>query len=368
MCLQCLLLLPDATPLSFLLISKVLQPVCVTREILKRLDLQFEIFVCNRITFGNRANYEFITCFIFFPRRRIHLAQFTIIDAPSILGLRPTGVQHLPEALKAAGLMSELRAEYGERVSPLSYSLERDKSTLLLNPDSIREFSLQLADAVTLVLNKKRFPLVLGGDCSILIGNLLALRRLGKYGLFFIDGHADFYQPQASLTGEVADMDLAIVSGRGPDVLTNINNLKPLVQDQDIILFGYRDREQAARFGSQDVRNTSINSFDLTYVKELGITTAASEAVKKLLQQDKLLGFWIHIDADVLDDSIMPAVDYRINGGLSFCALSELFKIIVSSGSTVGMDITIFNPNFDSDGSIAHRFVSSVLEGISFIK
>ena len=128
------------------------------------------------------------------------MAQFAIIEAPSILGLRPTGVQQLPEALKAAGLMSELRAEYGGRVSPLSYSSERDKLTLVLNPDSIRAFSLQLADAVTFVLHKKRFPLVLGGDCSILIGSLLALRRLGTYGLFFIDGHADFYQPQVSPT------------------------------------------------------------------------------------------------------------------------------------------------------------------------
>lgn len=293
---------------------------------------------------------------------------FTIIDAPSILGLRPTGVEYLPEALKAAGLMDRLNADYAGRVSPLPYNSERDKVTLLLNPDSIKTFSVQLADRVSSLIRRRRYPIVLGGDCSIVIGNLLALRRLGRYGLFFIDGHADFYQPEASLTGEAADMDLAIVSGRGPDVLTNIDGLKPLVRDQDIILFGYRDREQAASFGSQDVRNTGIYSFDLTYVKEVGITTAASEAVKKLLQQDELLGFWIHIDADVLDDSIMPAVDYRLNGGLSFCELSELLKIIVASGRTVGMDITIFNPNFDLDGSIAHRFVSSVLEGLSFIK
>ena len=295
-------------------------------------------------------------------------SQFTIIDAPSILGLRPTGVEYLPEALKATGLMERLNAEYAGRVSPLPYNSERDKVTLLLNPDSIKTFSLHLADRVASVILSGRYPIVLGGDCSIVIGNLLALRRLGRYGLFFIDGHADFYQPEASLTGEVADMDLAIVSGRGPDVLTDINNFKPLVRDQDIILFGYRDREQAASFGSQDVRNTDITSFDLTYVKELGITNAASEAVEKLLQQNELLGFWIHIDADVLDDSIMPAVDYRLNGGLSFSELSELLKIIVASGRTVGMDITIFNPNLDSDGSIAHRFVSSLLEGISFIK
>jgi arginase len=295
------------------------------------------------------------------------LQQFTIIDAPSILGLRPTGVEHLPQALKAAGLMSALRAEYGGRVSPLSYSSERDTSTLLLNPNSIREFSLQLANAVTLVLHKKRFPLVLGGDCSILIGNLLALRRLGTYGLFFIDGHADFYQPQASPTGEAADMELAIVSGRGPNVLTNINGLKPLVRDQDIILFGYRDAEQAASYGSQDVRDTNMHVFDLPYIRKIGtITAAASQTVEMLVNDAGLDGFWIHLDADVLDDSIMPAVDYRLGGGgLSFSELSELLKILVASDRAVGMDITIFNPLLDLDGSITRRFVSSLVQGLS---
>jgi arginase len=294
------------------------------------------------------------------------LPQFTIINAPSILGLRPTGVEDLPEALKAAGLMSELSAEYGGRVSPLSYRSERDKSTLLLNPDAIRAFSLQLADAVAFVLHKKQFPLVLGGDCSILIGNLLALRRLGRCGLFFIDGHADFYQPEASPTGEVADMDLAIVSGRGPNVLTDIDGLKPLVRDQDIIVFGYRDAEQAAIYGSQDVRDTDMHVFDLPYVRKIGTITAAASQAVEMLVNDELNGFWIHLDADVLDDSIMPAVDYRLaGGGLSFSELSELLKTIVASNHAVGMDITIFNPRLNLDGSITRRFVSSIVQGLS---
>ena len=294
------------------------------------------------------------------------MAQFTIIDAPSILGLRPTGVEDLPGALKAAGLMSELRAEYGGRVSPLSYSSKRDKSTLLLNPDSIRAFSLQLADAVAFVLRKKRFPLVLGGDCSIFIGNLLALRHLGRYGLFFIDGHADFYQPEASPTGEAADMDLAIVSGRGPNVLTDIDDLKPLVRDQDIVVFGYRDTEQAASYGSQDVRDTNMHLFDLTRIRKIGTITAAASQAVEMLANDELDGFWIHLDADVLDDSIMPAVDYRLaGGGLSFSELSELLKTIAASNHAAGMDITIFNPRLDLDGSITRRFVSSLVQGLS---
>jgi arginase len=294
------------------------------------------------------------------------VAQFTIIEAPSILGLRPTGVQYLPEAFKAAGLMSGLRAEYGGQISPLAYSSERDKLTLLLNPDSIREFSLQLADTVTFVLRNKRFPLVLGGDCSILIGNLLALRRLGTYGLFFIDGHADFYQPQVSPTGEVADMDLAIVSGRGPNILTNIEGLKPLVRDPDIIVFGYRDAEQAASYGSPDVRDTNMHVYDLSYVRKFDTIAAAACQAVDVLENNELDGFWIHLDADVLDDSIMPAVDYRLGGGgLSFSELSELLKTLVASDAAVGMDITIFNPLLDFDGSITRRFVSSLIQGLS---
>lgn len=295
------------------------------------------------------------------------MAQFTIIDAPSILGLRPTGVEDLPKALKAAGLMGELRAEYGGRVSPLPYSSERNKLTLLLNPDSIRLFSLQLADAVTSVLRKKQFPLVLGGDCSILLGNLLALRRLGKYGLFFIDGHADFYQPEASPTGEVADMDLAIVSGRGPDILTNIDGLKPLVRDEDIVVFGYRDAEQAASYGSQDVRDTNMHVFDLKSVRKFDTVSAAASQALDILANNEIDGFWIHLDADVLEDLIMPAVDYRLadGDGLSFSELSDLLKTLLGSGRAVGMDITIFNPRLDLDGSITRRFVSSLVQGLS---
>ena len=159
-------------------------------------------------------------------------------------------------------------------------------------------------------------------------------------------------------------MDLAIVSGRGPDILTNIDNLKPLVRDEDIVVFGYRDAEQSAGYGSQDVKETNMHVFDLLKVRELKIGTAASLAVTKLLREE-LAGFWIHLDADVLDDRIMPAVDYRLDGGLSFSELSELLSIIVASKRAVGISITIFNPHLDGNGSIAKNFVSSIAAGLS---
>ena len=108
-----------------------------------------------------------------------------------------------------------------------------------------------------------------------------------------------------------------------------------------------------------------MHVFDLEQVCSLGIIRAASLAIEKLMKND-LTGFWIHLDVDVLDDVIMPAVDYRLDGGgLCFSDLSELLKIVLKPGRAVGMDITILNPDLDVDGSITRRFVSSVVSGLS---
>jgi len=292
--------------------------------------------------------------------------RYVIIDAPSILGLRNTGVRYLPWALKKAGLMDRLNATFAGRVEPsMDYDPSRDRVTHLLNGTSIASFSKDLSKLVSIEIEKKNFPIVLGGDCSILIGVLLGLRRIGRYGLFFIDGHSDFYQPQASTTGEVADMELAIVSGRGPDILSNIEGLKPLVLEEHIVVFGYRDAEQSASYGSHNVRDTHMQELDISNIRNLGINDATSLAVSHLLTNEDLPGFWIHLDADVLDDRIMPAVDYRLdNGGLEFSELSHILKTLTLSQRAIGMTITIYNPNLDPSGSIARNFVSCIVAGL----
>jgi len=147
-------------------------------------------------------------------------------------------------------------------------------------------FSQRLATVVVSVIQKKkRYPVVLGEDCNILIGNMLALRKLERFGLFFIDGHADFYQPSVSITGEVADMDPAIISGRGPGLLTNIEGLKPLARDEDIVLFGYRDRVESSKYGSQEVEKTpipAISALDLDFIRTKGIENATTIALDRI--------------------------------------------------------------------------------------
>jgi arginase len=289
---------------------------------------------------------------------------FAVIDAPSNLGLRALGVEQLPTALKAAGLMTSLNAEYVGRIDVPPHNLNRDAQTGLLHLTGAEVFARRLAHTVGELMSSNRFPLVLGGDCSIEIGNMLALRRWGRFGLFFLDGHADFYSPESESTGEIASMDLAIVSGRGPDLLTNIDGLKPYLRDEDVVAFGFRDTETYLADGSPEIRDTAIKCFDINIVRRLGLERALSNALAHVTH-NQLEGFWIHLDADVLDDADMPAVDYRLpNPSLRLSELSEILQVLMASNRAVGLSITILNPLLDLDGRVTQNFVHSVVEGL----
>jgi arginase len=288
---------------------------------------------------------------------------FAIIEAPSVLGLFPRGVEKLSAALLAAGLAECLQARRAGRVEPPPYNERRDPETLILNPRGIADYSAALADAVGRVADAGEFPIVLGGDCSIMLGCMLALKRRGRYGLLFLDGHADFYQPEAEPNGEAASMDLAFATGRGPRVTANLESRGPLVRDEDVVVFGRRDAEDAEAHGSQRIEDTAIRVMDLFEIRQRGVADASDAAIAHL-SRPGMAGLWVHLDADVLDDLVMPAVDYRWPGGLSWDELARTLRAAADCGRAVGIDVTIFNPALDRNGSIATAFVHTLELGL----
>jgi arginase len=286
-----------------------------------------------------------------------------VVDAPSNLGLRPPrageepGVRKLAAALRGRGIVSRLDAFDGGRVAPPPYSSEVDPGTTVINGEAIREFSVDLAGKVGALLGDGHFPLVLGGDCSILVGNMLALRSLGRFGLVFIDGHLDFRHPgNSAVVGAAAGAELALVSGRGPERLTNIEDSKPLVRDEDAFALGEREGDPETR----DVADSGIEVWDLSAVRKIGVGEAAARTAEAL-EANGVDGFWIHLDADVLDDEVMPAVDSRQPGGLSYAELIELLRILLRSDLAAGMQVTIFDPELDPAGEIAEGLTSALV-------
>jgi arginase len=201
---------------------------------------------------------------------------------------------------------------------------------------------------------------VLGGDCSILLGPLLALRRRGRYGLAYLDGQADFQRPDDEPHGEVASLDLGLATGRGPGSLTDPDGLAPLVRAEDVALVGYRGFDDNDRFGGEHVRDSGITVLDYRDIRAGTIGQILDRALATVTKPE-VEGFWVHFDVDVLDDAIMPAVDYRLDGGLTWDEAAELVQGLLGQPGACGLEVTIFNPNLDPDGSIARNLCDFIV-------
>jgi arginase len=294
----------------------------------------------------------------------------TVLDAPSVLGLRPPapgklpGCRRLPEALRGNRLVERLLAVDAGRVEPPPYSSEIDQATGVRNGATLPGYCVALADRLVELLGAGAFPLVLGGDCSILLGGMLALRRLGRYGLVSIDGGLDFRHPgNAHLVGpvgSVAGESLAVVTGRGADQLTDLEGRRPLVADGDVVAIGHRDLAGL----EEEVPATGMTLLDVAELRRLGPAAAAGRALSILADRD-VEGFWIHVDSDVLDPEIMPAVDSPEPGGLTAQELADLLRAFTASDLAIGMQLTIFDPDLDPDGRLAGELTDTAVAGLA---
>lgn len=285
------------------------------------------------------------------------LRSISILDAPSNLGLKPPaegqepGVKWMAQAIRSRGLVQRLGAIDAGKIEVPAYHDFLDPRLAVRNSEGIVVFAKALAARIRQLLEQNQFPLVLGGDCSILLGSTLALRQLGRYGLLFVDGHSDLLTPANSVTGGAAGMDLALVTGTGPELLTNIDEQKPYVRPEDTVLFGYRSSEAESNAASKPMK-----SFPLDAIRVQGVAKSAEQATL-YLESSPALGFWLHLDVDVLSPEWMFAVDSPDPGGLTPEELAILLKTVSQSKRCAGMQITIYDPTLDRDGVCANRIV-----------
>jgi arginase len=296
---------------------------------------------------------------------KIHLFEF-----PSNLGLIKTdyaiepGVKKLPDWLKQFGFHDQIKPDKVFRLEPPAYSMLVDKASQVRNADNIVTYANEQAALLYNEINDESFQLILGGDCSILIGCTMALRQRGKYGLFYLDGHTDFIWPEMSGTHGAAGMDLAIVAGHGHDKLTNIDNLIPYIQEEHIYCVGNREYDVDYE---KPVIDSNVTYFPLNRLRENGLPDTVLQFLQ-MVEQNNLDGFFIHFDVDALDDRVMPAVDSRTQDGLSYTELAEILMPLLLSKKAVGMEITILDPDLDEDGQYTRAFVDNMARLINGAK
>jgi arginase len=288
-----------------------------------------------------------------------------LLDAPSNLGLMPPGPNHepgvrfAPSALREAGIQALLGVEDGTAVDPPPYRFERPADSKVRNLDGLRSYAGALAVSVDGVVAAGGFPVVLGGDCSILLGPMLALRRRGRYGLVFVDGHTDVQSPEDSATGGAAGMDLALVTGRGPAALVDFDGCAPLVRADDVVAIGFRDGTELRSPAVADLADAGATFLPLGEARRRGLTRTATGAVTRFAEAGAD-GFWMHVDVDVLDSDLMPAVDSPQPDGMTYQELVEVLRPLLASPRAMGIEVTIFDPERDTGGYLARRLAETL--------
>jgi arginase len=137
----------------------------------------------------------------------------------------------------------------------------------------------------------------------------------------------------------------------------------PSFENEDVVTLGRRDAEEADAAGSQRIEDSGVTLLDLDRIRAQGLNASVVTALAQLTRPD-LAGFWVHVDADVLDDAVMPAVDYQVPGGPAWEELSQVLATAVASGTMVGIDVAIFNPSLDPIGSIAATLADTIAGGL----
>lgn len=290
------------------------------------------------------------------------MKDISIVEFTSNLGLKEPqpgkepGVNRLPDWLWKHNLHKTINAKNIIRVDPPKYSNLKDPETNILNADSLVTYSREQAYLINNLLSANKFPFVLGGDCGILLGVAMALKQKGNYGLFYLDGHTDFMDVSLSETGGVGGMAASIVTGNGPEKLTNILNLIPYIKEDNLWCVGNREYDDEYE---NEIRKSSATYISLQELRKQGIANCVKKFLSEI-ENKNLDGFWLHIDVDVLNDLIMPCVDSRTPDGLTYDEFNELTSYLFKNEKLSGLEITILDPDLDTTGQYTKDFVANI--------
>ena len=311
------------------------------------------------------------------------MREVAVLGAPSSIGLRPhdeTGapqeVSRAPETLRDLDVVERLQGtDLGDVMPPPYEDFERPPGKAR-NEAGVATYSRSLADRVATGLDDDRFLVVIGGDCSIVLGCLLGAGRAGhgngssagRIGLAYVDGHADFASPEESMTGSVASMGLALAVGRGNTPLAKVAGPDPLIRGANVALIGRRDQGQwyghdaLAVSGILDLPWASIAP-DGAAVRPAALAETAATVLDRVAPSD-LSGFWIHVDADVLNPEAMPAVGSPEPGGPNIDELAALLAPMVDHPKALGIALSLYDPSLDPDRSSAARLVELLAKSL----
>ena len=274
--------------------------------------------------------------------------KIALLGSPTSAAAMSLGHEGAPAALRAAGLIDRLTA-IGYSVADLG-----DDPQQLFQPDEESPRARNIPRVITALealkprveqaVKSGALPLILSGDCSMVLATIAGVRRYFRHvGLVYIDRDADLNTPATTLTGCVDGMVISHVVGRGAAELVRFWSEPPLVREPAIALFGIARLDPAEE---RALSSAPLRWYTAADVERKGAAAAAQAAIDRIHADGH--DFVLHFDVDVIAD--FPATNYPASGGLRLEEVREALEVFAAQKHLTAVDVSAYNPAKDADG------------------
>ena len=197
----------------------------------------------------------------------------------------------------------------------------------------------QIENINKLLLDKKKFPLVLGGEHSLTSGAIRPfVKKFGKICLLHFDAHADLRNKYNNNKFSHASAIRRCLDNPNVSVISfGIRNIS-----LSEILFLKKNKKRIKIFWAKNKLKWNLNKF------------------KKIIKNKKV---YLTFDVDALDSSLMPATGTPEPGGLFWDETINIIKIAAQSSHIIGADINELSPikGFDSYNFLAAKLAYKII-------
>ena len=275
-----------------------------------------------------------------------------LLGVPMDLGSGRRGVDMGPSALRIAGVASALAARGHRVIDGGDLDIKNMEEIPIGNRHArylgeIARASGLLSKAVERIIERRRFPLILGGDHSIAIGTISGVaahcrKKKKRLGLLWVDAHSDIHVPKTSPSGNIHGMPLAALFGLGPKELSGVGGPGPKLDPSRVALVGIRSLEDGER---KHLAELGIRVYTMSEIDRDGIHAVMSDALARVTDGTDCLH--VSFDLDAVDPTLAPGVGTPVKGGLDYREAHTIMELIAASKRMTSLEVVEVNPILD---------------------
>jgi arginase len=299
----------------------------------------------------------------------LNMNAISIVGVPSSAGSYAAGQDQAPTALRSAGLIDALSA------SGLQVQDEGDLPVQIWRPDrrnpraqnagQVTESIRELIERLTPLLRRGDTLLVLGGNCTVVLGVVAAMSRVSAdpVGLLYMDRNYDINTPESTTDGAIDWMGMAhaLALPGSLDGLVDVLGPRPLLQPNQVAWVGIEDR-LATEWERAEARRLGLHVISSDAFAHDPVASTADSL--EHLPNGPLA---VHLDVDVLDFIDAPLAENTDgrNSGPTLDQVAVALRIAAQDPRFRSLSVGELNPTRSAgDPDAIPRFVASIASAI----